>query len=59
VAAYAARGSGGAVPRPGDQGQALTPELVGQAITGLVTGPGPDQEAYVLTAAGLGPLPGR
>jgi NAD(P)-dependent dehydrogenase (short-subunit alcohol dehydrogenase family) len=59
VAAYAARGSGGAAPRPGDQGPALTPELAGRAITGLVTGPGPDQEAYVLTAAGLSPLPGR
>jgi hypothetical protein len=59
VAAYAAREGGGAASRPGgDQGPALTPELAGQAITGLVTGPGPDQDAaYLLTAAGLRPLP--
>ena len=30
---------------------------VGQAVTGLVTGPGPDQDAYLVTAAGLRPLP--
>jgi hypothetical protein len=38
------------------QGPALTPERVGQAITDLVTGAGLDQDAYLLTAAGLGPL---
>ena len=38
-----------------DQGSPLTPELAGQAITGLVSGPGPDRDAYVLTAAGLRP----
>ena len=53
VAAYAARQGGAA---PGDQGLALTPELVGQAITGLVTGPDPERDAYALTAAGLQPL---
>lgn len=37
-------------------GPALTPGQVGQAIIDLVTGPGPDQDAYLLTAAGLGPL---
>ena len=57
VAAYAARQGGRAASPAGDQGPALTPELVGQAITSLVTGPGPDQDAYVLTAAGLHPLP--
>jgi hypothetical protein len=58
VTAYAAREGGGGASRPGgDQGPALTPELAGQAITALVTGPGPDQDAYVLTAAGLRPLP--
>jgi len=57
VAAYAARDSDGVGARQGgDQGQALTPEIVGQAITSLVTGPGPDQDAYVLSAAGLRPL---
>jgi NAD(P)-dependent dehydrogenase (short-subunit alcohol dehydrogenase family) len=58
AAAYAAGpGAGG----PG--GPPLTPEQVGQAVTGLVTGPGPgpgpgpDQDAYLLTGAGLRPLP--
>jgi hypothetical protein len=35
----------------------LIPAQVGQAVTGLVTGPGPDQDAYLVTAAGLRPLP--
>ncbi|HEX9033160.1 MAG TPA: SDR family oxidoreductase [Streptosporangiaceae bacterium] len=53
AAAYAARqGAGAAVPA-GPQGPVLTPELVGQAITSLVTGPDPDQDAYLLSAAGL------
>src|SRR5262245_8279874 len=47
--AGAARGAGG---------PALTPEQVGQAIVDL-TGPGYDQAAYLLTAAGLRPLPGH
>ena len=54
VAAYAARQGAGAAPGPG--GPALTPEQVGQAITGLVTSPDPGQDAYTLTAAGLRPL---
>lgn len=49
--AYAARPD---VPVP--PGPPLTPEQAGQAITGLVTGPGPDQDAYLLTTAGLRPL---
>ena len=32
---------------------ALTPELADQAIVGLAAGDGHDQDAYVLTAAGL------
>jgi NAD(P)-dependent dehydrogenase (short-subunit alcohol dehydrogenase family) len=55
VRAYAARG--GAAARQGDQGPALTPELAGQAVAGLVADPVPEQDAYVLTAAGLRPLP--
>jgi len=51
AAAYAAR-QDVAVP----QGPPLTPERVGQAITDLVTGPGLDQAAYLLTTAGLSPL---
>ena len=53
VAAYAAR-QGGDAAAPG--GPALTPERAGQAVADLVTGPDPDQDAYLLTAAGLRPL---
>ena len=34
----------------------LTPEQVGTAIAGMVTGPGDDRDAYLLTAAGLSPV---
>jgi len=37
--------------RPSTGGPA--PEQVSQAITGLVTGPGHGQDAYLITAAGL------
>ncbi len=40
----------------GGPGPALTPEQVGQAVVSLVTGPGPDQAAYLLAPAGLRPL---
>ena len=53
AAAYAARPGGGA---PGPGGPPLTPEQVGQAIVDL-TGPGYDRDAYLITAAGLRPLP--
>jgi NAD(P)-dependent dehydrogenase (short-subunit alcohol dehydrogenase family) len=52
--AYAARQGADAAPSTG--GPALTPEQAGQAIVDL-TGPGWDQDAYLLTAAGLRPLP--
>jgi NAD(P)-dependent dehydrogenase (short-subunit alcohol dehydrogenase family) len=57
AAAYAARQGASAAPSAGSQ--ALTPEQVGQAITSLVSEPGYDQDedAYLLTAAGLRPLP--
>ncbi len=51
VEAYAARQDMDVPPGP-----PLTPGRVGQAITDLVAGPGPDQDAYLLTAAGLRPL---
>lgn len=35
------------------RGPALTPELADQAIVDLAAGDGYDQDAYVLTAAGL------
>ena len=56
AAAYAAREGAGAAAR-GGPGGVLTPEQVGQAVTGLVTGPDPDQDAYLVTAAGPRPLP--
>jgi NAD(P)-dependent dehydrogenase (short-subunit alcohol dehydrogenase family) len=56
AAAYAAREGAGAGARSGPGGM-LTPEQVGQAVSGLVTGPDPEQNAYLVTAAGLRPLP--
>ena len=55
AAAYAAREGTEAAARSG--GEPLTPEQTGQAITALVTDPGHDQDAYLLAAAGLRPLP--
>ena len=52
VAAYTARQGTPA----GGPGPAVTPEGVGRAVTELITGPGPDQDAYLLTGAGLRPL---
>ena len=52
AAAYAARPGGPA----GGPGPALTPEGIGRAVTELASGPGPDQDAYVLAGAGLRPL---
>ncbi len=56
VAGYAARQGVDVATYTEGMGPALTPGQAGQAITDLVTGPGPDQDAYLLTAAGLGPL---
>ena len=60
VAAYAARQGLDAATYADAQGLALTPEQAGKAITELVTelvtGSHPDQDAYLLTAAGLRPL---
>jgi NAD(P)-dependent dehydrogenase (short-subunit alcohol dehydrogenase family) len=58
VAAYAARyglTQAAYIERLG--GQVLTPDYAGKAVTDLITGPGYDQDAYLLTAAGLTPLP--
>jgi NAD(P)-dependent dehydrogenase (short-subunit alcohol dehydrogenase family) len=55
VAGYAAR-QGVEVPAYlAAAGPVLTPEQVGQAVLGLATDPGQDQDAYLLTAAGLRP----
>jgi NAD(P)-dependent dehydrogenase (short-subunit alcohol dehydrogenase family) len=56
AAAYAAREGTGAAAR-GGPGGTLTPEQVGEAAIGLATGPGPEENAYLITAAGLRPLP--
>lgn len=56
TAAYAARQGTDEASYIGDLGLGLTPEQAGQAIIELVTGPGPDQDAYLLTGAGLRPL---
>jgi NADP-dependent 3-hydroxy acid dehydrogenase YdfG len=40
-----------------DRGPALTPEQVGTAVCDIATGSGVDQEALLLTAAGLSPVP--
>ena len=57
VAAYAAR-LGVDVPAFLEKlGPALTPEQAGTAVAGLAAGHGHDQGAYLLTAAGLSPVP--
>jgi NAD(P)-dependent dehydrogenase (short-subunit alcohol dehydrogenase family) len=56
AAAYAAREGTGAAAR-GGPGGTLTPEQVGEAVIGLASGPGPEENAYLITAAGLRPLP--
>jgi NAD(P)-dependent dehydrogenase (short-subunit alcohol dehydrogenase family) len=56
VAAYAARQGTGVAGFLAKAGPALTPERVGQSVVELATDPGPAEDAYLLTAAGLAPL---
>jgi NAD(P)-dependent dehydrogenase (short-subunit alcohol dehydrogenase family) len=56
VAAYAARAGVDVPTFLENLGPALTPEQVGKEIAGLAAGPGHDEGAYLLTAAGLSPL---
>ena len=56
VRAYAARSGQSEQEYLRQIGEPLTPEQAGQAIADLVTGPDPDQDAYLLTGAGLRPL---
>lgn len=56
AAAYAARDGAGAAARGGQDG-VLTPERVGQVVAGLTAGREPDQNSYLVTAAGPRPLP--
>ncbi len=55
VSAYAARQGVDVAAYTEAQGPPLTPEQVGKSVTDLVTG-NTDQDAYLLTAAGLRPL---
>jgi hypothetical protein len=57
VAAYAARQRVDISSYLEAAGPVLTIDKVGQAITTLITGPGHDKGAYLLTAAGLAPVP--
>jgi NAD(P)-dependent dehydrogenase (short-subunit alcohol dehydrogenase family) len=57
VAAYAARSGTDVDTYREGLGPVLTPEQVGKQIVDLVTGPGHDQDAYLLTAAGFSPVP--
>lgn len=57
AAAYAAREGVDAATFLENLGPALSPERAGQEIAGLITGPGFDEGSYLLTAAGLNPVP--
>ncbi|MBO0830980.1 MAG: SDR family oxidoreductase [Actinobacteria bacterium] len=57
ASAYAARQGAETAASVNPQDPVLTPDQVGQAITSLIAGDSPDQDAYLLTAAGLRPLP--
>jgi hypothetical protein len=56
AAAYAARQGADIATYLKGFGPALTPEQAGEAIVDLASGPGRDQDAYLLTAAGLSPV---
>lgn len=57
VAAYAARQGTDEATYLAGRGPALTPEHAGKAIVGLATSADQGHGAYLLTAAGLAPLP--
>ncbi|HEY5397476.1 MAG TPA: SDR family oxidoreductase [Trebonia sp.] len=57
VAAYAARDGVDVAAYLEKTGPALTAEQVGQSVLELATDPANDRDAYLLTAAGLTPLP--
>jgi NAD(P)-dependent dehydrogenase (short-subunit alcohol dehydrogenase family) len=56
VRAYAARSGQSEEEYLQQMGEPLTPERAGQAVVDLVTADAHDQDAYLLTAAGLRPL---
>jgi NAD(P)-dependent dehydrogenase (short-subunit alcohol dehydrogenase family) len=57
VAAYAARQGISVAEYRENLGQVLTPEHAGKAVAGLVAGSGSEAGSFLLTAAGLTPLP--
>jgi NAD(P)-dependent dehydrogenase (short-subunit alcohol dehydrogenase family) len=57
VAAYAARQGVTQAAYIDGMGPLLTPEGAGKAVVELAADPGYDRDAYLLTAAGLAPLP--
>jgi NAD(P)-dependent dehydrogenase (short-subunit alcohol dehydrogenase family) len=57
VAAYAAREGVDVAAFLASRGPALTPARAGEEIATLISGPGHDQAAYLLGAAGLSPVP--
>jgi NAD(P)-dependent dehydrogenase (short-subunit alcohol dehydrogenase family) len=57
VQAYAARGGQSEEEYLQPQGGPLTPQQAGKAVVDLVSGDAHNQDAYLLTAAGLRPLP--
>ncbi len=56
VAAYAARQGVDIRAFLNGRGPALTPEQVGTAIAGIITGSADDRDAYLRTAVGLSPV---
>ena len=57
VAAYAARQGIDVATFLEGLGPALTPEHAGKAVIDLAAGSGHDHDSYLLTAAGLTPVP--
>jgi NAD(P)-dependent dehydrogenase (short-subunit alcohol dehydrogenase family) len=57
IAAYAAREGLDVATFLASRGPALTPGQAGEEIVNLITGPGYDEGAYLLGAAGLSPAP--
>jgi hypothetical protein len=57
VAGYARRQGTDLAAYIDSMGPVLTPDIAGKEVTGLLTDSGYDQRAYVLTAAGLRPMP--
>ena len=57
AAAYAAPPGSVAAASPGAPGPVLTPDQVGKVVTELITGDDDGQAAYMVTPAGLSPLP--